>query len=299
MPSLISRGLRHQIRFVTGMVSRFEVEASRTLQDSLGQLSSRMLAGVVEYTDTGGPLGLPACWASPLEKEIKGTVLYLHGGGYVAGSLDYSKLFGGVLAARCGKRVLCIGYSLAPENPYPAALDDALASYRYLLGNGCDPSHMAIAGESAGGGLALCLIHRIRQEGLPLPAALVCVSPWTDLTLSGASMEYNKKHDISLRRRQLEHYVECYAPEDLTLPTVSPAWGSFAGFPPALVIAGGDEIILDDSRAVLRGYLRDGEKCRLIIAKGMWHAYPLYPTLESAKALELIDEFLEEELWMK
>lgn len=292
MPSTVSRWLRHQIKLIMPMLARAEVESSRAAQDALGALASRALATMVEYLPAPGIDESKACWATPRDCRPSGHILYLHGGGYVAGSLDYAKLFGGVLAAKCKKSVLCLGYPLAPENPYPAALQDAHRAYEYMLDNGCRADALAVVGESAGGGLTLALVHSLLAAGLPLPAALVCISPWADLTLSGASLEYNRPCDVSLSHRQLEHFVQCYAPADLLAPTVSPAWGSFLGFPPALLFAGGDEIILDDARAVLRGYRRDGGQCRLVIEKGMWHAYPLYPTAESARALDMIDAFL-------
>ena len=290
--SLVSLWLRSQILTMRPVLSRFDVKAGRLAQDQLGKLGVRVLSPAVEYTEADGFSATQACMARRREAlpagegvARRGVILYLHGGGYVAGGLEYAKLYGGVLAAGSGLPVLCLAYALAPEHPYPAAMEDALLAYGRLMGQGYEPGQIVIVGESAGGGLALGLMHRLKAFGLPLPAGLVCISPWTDLTLSGASLRYNARHDVSLTVRQLRYFVDCYAPEDVTQPEVSPALGSFVGFPPALVYAGGDEILLDDARAVLRGFRAAEVPCRLFIQKGMWHAWPLYPTPESGKAL--------------
>ena len=144
-------------------------------------------------------------------------LLYLHGGGYVAGSIRYAAGFAGVIAAKTGVRTLCIAYRLAPEHPFPAALDDAMTAYQYLLGQGYHGSDITLIGESAGGGLILSLCLLLKAQGIPLPTRLVAISPWTDLTLSGESMEENREVDISLTKSELAAYAACYAPEQAAL----------------------------------------------------------------------------------
>ena len=297
--SLVSLWLRMQIYALRPVLSRFDAKAGRRVQDKLGQLGARVLSTLVEYTEADGFAADRACMAvrrEPLPDgegvAKRGVILYLHGGGYVAGGLEYAKLYGGVLAVGSGLPVLCLDYALAPEQPYPAAMADTLLAYGRLMGRGYEAGEIIIAGESAGGGLALGLMHRLKSLGLPLPAGIICISPWTDLTLSGASLRYNARSDVSLTMGQLEYFVRCYAPNDVTLAEVSPALHSFEGFPPVLVFAGGDEILLDDARAVLRGCHAAKVPCRLMIQKRMWHAWPLYPTPESGKALAHMVDFM-------
>ena len=163
--------------------------------------------------------------------ETKAVILYLHGGAYVAGDIEYAKGFAGILAAETQQRVLSIAYRLAPENPFPAAVDDALAAYEYLLHNGYKAGDISLVGESAGGGLVYCLCQYIKQKNIPLPAALVGISPWTDLTFSGASYERNSKKDPSLSKDVLREHAEAYAKGQAANPLVSPIFGDLSGFP--------------------------------------------------------------------
>lgn len=297
MPRLFSRMLRNQIKLARPILASFDEKAGREAQDKLGALGERVLRHRVEYVPADGWPGEMATWAMPLGKAPgPGAILYLHGGGYVAGSLAYAKLFGGVLAERMGMRVFCLGYALAPEQPYPAALNDAQQAYRYLLSQGIAPKELAILGESAGGGLLMCLTHKLKDEGVALPSCLVAISPWADLTLSSDTVDANEPTDVALTKAQLLHYARCYAPDNLADKYVSPIFGDFTGFPPALVIASDDEILTGDAKTLKRCYDEAGGECRLILAEGMWHAYPLYRTPESNAALDEIKRFISEKL---
>ena len=220
-------------------------------------------------------------------------LLYLHGGGYVAGSIRYAAGFAGVIAAKTGVRTLCIAYRLAPEHPFPAALDDAMTAYQYLLGQGYHGSDITLIGESAGGGLILSLCLLLKAQGIPLPARLVAISPWTDLTLSGESMEENREVDISLTKSELAAYAACYAPEQAALSLVSPLWGDLTGLPPCAIYVGGDEILLDDSRRLCTRLLDAGLPATISIEPGMWHAYLLYGVPEANAAWREIKTLLE------
>ena len=186
--------------------------------------------------------------------------------------------------------------ALAPEHPFPAALDDAVTAYRYLLDQGYAPDRIAVAGESAGGGLSFSLVMRLRDEGLPLPACVVAISPWADLTLSGASYQNNALRDPSLLKEVLEHCVDAYAPGRECEPYVSPVFGDVSGFPPCLLFAGGDEILLSDSVTLQRKLTQAHVRSTIVIEEGMWHVYPLYGTPESKKALEEMSLFIRMEL---
>ena len=149
-------------------------------------------------------------WIMPKDERRQGVVLYLHGGGYTCGNLDYAKGFAATLADECGVRVFCAAYRLAPEDRFPAALDDALVSYQYLLSKGYPANQILLCGESAGGGLIYCLCLRLKQRKLPLPCGLIGISPWTDLTGSGQSYIDNRDIDPSMTPELLQFYAACY-----------------------------------------------------------------------------------------
>ena len=152
----------------------------------------------------------------------------MHGGAYVAGNIQYAKGFAGVLAAETKKPVLSIAYRLAPENPFPAAVEDAFAAYYHLLNRGYSSRDISLVGESAGGGLIYCLCLLLKQKKMPLPSALVGISPWVDLTFSGESYEYNKKNDPNLSEDVLREHAAVYAPGKKRDPLVSPIFGDLA-----------------------------------------------------------------------
>jgi len=226
-------------------------------------------------------------------------ILYLHGGGYTAGGLDYAKGFGALLAAQTHVTVLCIAYRLAPEHKFPAAQDDAMDAYQYLLDSGYSPDKIAVAGESAGGGLALSLVLRLRDEGKPLPSCIVAISPWADLTLSGSSYNNNVRLDPTLIRESLAYYVIAYAAGHEDEAYVSPVLGDFAGFPPTLLFAGSDEILLSDAKTVYKRLKKAGVESTLVVEDGMWHVYPLYGTPEGKKALLDMALFLRSRLGLE
>lgn len=210
----------------------------------------------------------------PKDERRTGVILYLHGGGYTCGSLEYAKGFASTLATECGVRVFCAAYRLAPEHPYPAALEDALESYEYLLKKGYPARQILLCGESAGGGLIYALCLKLKELGRPLPCGLVGISPWTDLTSSGASFETNRDVDPSMTRELLTFYAGCYTqtPED---PLCSPLFGDLHGLPPSLLFVGGDEVMLDDTGCSMRS-----AAVRLPQQNAhrpeRWHAYVLY-----------------------
>jgi acetyl esterase/lipase len=285
MARLISTLLRAQIALVNPLLRRLDIGALRKLQDALGTLGTKTLAGEVAYRDVDG-FPFQAAWAEPPAPASDGVILYLHGGSYTAGSLAYAKSFGGVLADKTGYRVLCLGYRLAPEHPYPAALEDALAAYEYLLSL-CPPEKITLVGESAGGGLCYCLCLELKALGLSQPARIVALSPWTDLTMSALPDEETARDPI-LSTDRLAHSAHMYAGANLAEPTVSPLFGDLTGLPPSLIIAGTDEILLPDSTRMAERLQAHGCACELRVEPDMWHVYPLYPIPEAKEALERI-----------
>jgi acetyl esterase/lipase len=205
-------------------------------------------AGVTyEAVDAGG---VPAEWAIPPGAAADGVLLYLHGGGYSIGSIASHRKLVGHLAKASGLRGLSLEYRLAPENPFPAALDDAVTAYAWLLREGFPASRIGIGGDSAGGGLALATALAVRERGLPAPGGLALLSPWTDLASTGESLTSNIGRDLLFRqvREEEDPQVAWYAGDnDVKNPLISPLYAEFTGFPPFIVHVGGDELLLDDS----------------------------------------------------
>ena len=293
MAGFLSRWFARGIRLARPLTAGAGVKLTRRFQDLLGSSYSVIVSRRAEFAAVEGCVKR-AVWVSPRKKAAEGHVLYLHGGGYFSGTLEYTKYFGYMLAAGCGKKVFCLDYALAPEHPFPAALDDAFDAYKYLLGEGISPQEITVAGESAGGGLMFCLMHKLKKENVPMPACLISISPWADLTLSSRSIETNKKSDVAIDIRQLQRGRQHYVPlgEDFKNPLISPIFADFDGFPPALIFVGGDEILLDDARAVHDCCTRAGVESQLVIEDGMWHVYPLYKTAESRAAFVKMDSFM-------
>lgn len=297
MPSLSASLIKLQLRLAKPILRFTGIEAARIAQDNVGKLGARALLDRVTFEDVSLP-EFDVSFATPCDCETATThaILYLHGGGYVAGTLDYAKGFGGLLAAKTRVNTLCAAYRLAPEHKFPAAFDDAYESYRFLLARGYAPEHIAFAGESAGGGLMFALLLRLRDEGLPLPACAVGVSPWVDLTLSGRSYRNNVSRDPSLIRESLAYYVIVYAAGREDEPFVSPLLGDLTGLPPALLFAGADEILLSDAVSLYGKLTACGCRAELTVERGMWHVYPLFGAKESRAAMAHIRAFVRKEL---
>jgi epsilon-lactone hydrolase len=226
-------------------------------------------------------------------------VLYLHGGGYVAGSPALYRQFTHRVATATRARVRCIDYRLAPENPFPAALNDAVAAYRQLLADGAHPRRIAIIGDSAGGGLTLATTMKLRDDGLPLPAAAVALSPWTDLALTGASMHSNARSDPMLSPAETMRCSTCYLGDaDPRTPYASPLYGDPQGLPPTLIHVGSDEMLHDDSVRMAERMRAVNCRVELEVWQRMphvWHVFaPFVP--ESQRAIARIGAFVDR--WM-
>ena len=292
---LSAKLVRAQLHFFKPFVANCSLETTRKGQDKLGELMSVLHKREVYMKDHDFG-AFQGAWVMPKDERRSVVILYLHGGGYTCGRLDYAKGFAATLASQCGVRVFCAAYRLAPENPYPAAVDDALEAYRYLLKKGYAPRQILLCGESAGGGLIYALCLRLRQEGMELPCGLIGISPWVDLIGSGKSYETNRDNDPSLTQELLEFYAKCYT-TDPADPLCSPVFGDLTGFPPSLLFAGGDEILLDDARALHEKLVQSGCRSTLHIAPERWHAYVLYCLSENMEEdMAAIDRFLTKNL---
>jgi len=236
------------------------------------------------------------CAAIHPAAEIPGKVLlYLHGGGYVTGSIAASLMLCVPLSRSLSMHVVVPEYRLAPEHPYPAALDDALKAFRWLLAQGYAGSDIVMAGDSAGGGLCLSTVLALRDSGEPLPAALLCLSPWTDLSNAGASHTANAGRDVLLCTAMLDRWASCYASgRPLEDPGLSPINGDYHGCPPLCILADRSEILLDDSVNLARRAEAAGVDFSLSLWDGLWHVWPALGDLipESEAAFSCMRQFL-------
>jgi len=222
-------------------------------------------------------------------------VLFLHGGGFIIGSPSLYRHVTWRIAEATQARVLAVDYRLAPEHPFPAALEDAAAAYKWLLASGADPRQIAMMGDSAGGGLIFSLMLQLRDEGIPLPAAAVALSPWTDLALTGPSLRLNSAADPMLNAEDPPQFVEDYlAGADPRTPYVSPLYGDPAGLPPTIIQVGSDEVLRDDAVRMADRMRAAGCQVELEIWPRMphvWHVFvPLIP--EARRAIERIGSFV-------
>jgi acetyl esterase/lipase len=225
-------------------------------------------------------------------------MLYLHGGGYAVGSLDSHRGVAARLSQACQMEVLLLDYRLAPEHPFPAALDDAVAAYCWLLQNGLLPQRLVIAGDSAGGGLTLATLLSLREWGSPLPAAAVCISPLTDIEGTGESFVSKATADPWLTPESisiLRHYVGTNNPR---LPLLSPIYADLCGLPPLLIHVGSDEILLSDSTRLAEQAGATGVEVKLKVWPEMWHVFHCFaPYLpEARQAIEEVGAFVREKV---
>jgi monoterpene epsilon-lactone hydrolase len=220
--------------------------------------------------------GVPAEWFLPDGCDESRVLLYLHGGGYSIGSIDSHREPVSRLCKLAGTRGLVLDYRLAPEHPFPAQLDDAVAAYRWLLERGVDPARIVVAGESAGAGLTLSLLVSLRDAGIALPAAAVCASPWTDLEMRGESMVTNAGYDYISREVLAVYATRFVKPHDLRNPLANPQYADLRGLPPLLVLAGGAEVLLDDARAIAERAREAGVDVTFEVEPDMIHAWIVF-----------------------
>ena len=302
---LHAKRVRAQLNLFKPVMTSCSLEASRKGQDKLGELMTALHRSEI-MTKNHDFQHFQGAWIMPQDQRRGGVVLYLHGGVYTCGSLEYAKGFSSVLAAECGVRVFCAAYRLSPEHRYPAAVEDALEAYQYLLKKGYAGHQILLCGESAGGGLIYALCLKLKELGLPLPCGLIGISPWTDLTGSGKSYEENREVDPSMSPELLQFYAKCYT-DDPADPLCSPLFGDLTGFPPSLLFVGGDEVMLDDTRMLHQKLVKSGCRSKLIVAPERWHAYVLYCLSENMpQDFETINRFMDKVLsparslrWMK
>lgn len=250
----------------------------------------RLPAGVSHSTLTANRV--PCVWVVPQGSAADQVLLYLHGGGFVYGLSPLHLPMVAYLAKKMSVRALMVDYRLAPEHPYPAALDDCVTAYRWLLEQGMLPQDIALAGDSAGGNLVITSLMKLRDHSVPLPAAAACLSPVTDLAANDDRIRTVK--DPLLPPRAIRYYNQSYVgtsdPHD---PLISPVYGDLKGLPPLLVHAGGDELLREDAVQFTELAKSAGVEVRLEVYPRMWHVWQLYLSLPQAQqSLDDIAGFL-------
>src|SRR5215470_7808751 len=239
--------------------------------------------------------GVPAEWVVAPGAAASRMLLYLHGGGYVIGSLTPHRDLAGRLSRAAAARVLVIDYRLAPEHPYPAALEDAVAAYRWLLRHGATPARTVIAGDSAGGGLTVATLVALRDAGDPLPAAGVCLSPWVDLEGIGASMTTKASVDPIVQQQGLLWFANQYlGSADPRTPLAAPLYADLHGLPPLLIHAGLAETLLDDATRLAERARAAGVNVTLETWEDMIHVWHLFAPMlpEGQQGIERVGEYI-------
>jgi acetyl esterase/lipase len=240
---------------------------------------------------------MPAAWIAKRGAHPARTVLYVHGGGYVQGSIASYRGMAGRVAQAVDGRVLLFEYRLAPEKPFPAGLDDTVGAYAWLLESGVVASDIIIMGDSAGGGLALATLLRLKELGsMTMPAACVCYSPLADFEATGDSAMAGAVDDPMIPAAAIPQAGGLYAPGQLRNPLVSPVYGDLSGLPPLLIFVGTREVLLDDAVRIQRNATAAGVDATLVVREGLTHGWPYFgPALpESRETLEQVRRFLDE-----
>ena len=268
-----------------------DLEKQRKGQELLGRLVAPMAGMSWEPFELDG---MNCAWVRPHRgHDRRRAILYCHGGGYTSGNLGYSRVLSSKLAHVTGYDVLSFEYRLAPEHPYPAAVEDAMRAWDYLMYQGYGAENVTVAGDSAGGNLALVLCRRLKAAGRRIPRALLLMSPWADMTMSGASYRERVESDPMLTPEYIEAVRRAYAGgRDLHDPDLSPLLGDLGSFPPTLIQVGDHEILYSDSASLAAALQAAHVPCRLEVSEGMWHVFQMFPIKKAAAAMESAARFL-------
>jgi acetyl esterase/lipase len=260
-------------------VDKPDVATSRARYEKLASLLGGAPDAKCEKVDAGG---VPSEWVAAPGYDSERAVLYLHGGGYAIGSLNTHRRLAYDISAASSARVLLIDYRLAPENPFPAAVDDAAKAWRWLLQQGLNPKRLAIAGDSAGGGLTIATLVNLRDQKLALPACAVAISPWIDLEGIGNSMSARSAQDPMVQKEGLSWMASMYLNgKDAKAPLAAPLHADLKGLPPVLVQVGTAETLLDDATRLAEKLHTAGGEVRLAIWPNMLHVFPFFAPILS------------------
>lgn len=287
---LSSKAFLTKIMKLSPLLKSCSLETIRKGQDMIGELievKNRNNVIIKKHTFDN----FTGAWVIPKDERRDGVILYIHGGGYACGTLDYAIGFSSVLATETGTRVFCCAYRLAPENKFPAAVDDSLEAYNYLLKKGYSANRITLCGESAGGGLCYSICLKLKQNNEPMPCGIIAISPWTDLEASGSSYKENKDKDPSMSLEQLDFYAKCYT-ENRTDPLVSALYADLHRMPPSIIFAAKNEIMLSDSTLLHEKLLDSGCESEIYTKDDRWHAYIVYRLDEDKDDYVKLNKFL-------
>jgi monoterpene epsilon-lactone hydrolase len=246
-------------------------------------------------TERVGAGGVPAEWISAPGANAAAVMLYLHGGGYILGSMRTHRVMLAHLSRASGTKILGLEYRLAPENPFPAPVDDTVAAYRWLLTQGYDPRKIVLAGDSAGGGLVVAALVAMRYVGEPLPAAGICLSPWVDMEATGQSFIANAASDPSVAKERIVRMAGIYlAGKSAQAPLASPIHADLRGLPPLLIQVGSIETLLDDAKALAERAESAGVSVELEVWADMPHVWHHFAAMlpEAQQAIARVGEFV-------
>jgi acetyl esterase/lipase len=274
MASAQAEAIKEQLRiFAAGLTGDVELPEMRAGYATFAGLGSKPTGVTWTEVDAGG---VPSIWADPAGGASDRVLQYVHGGGYVIGSADFYRNLTGHLAKALGCRVLNVDYRLAPEHPHPAPVEDSTKAYRWLLDQGLEPGHLAISGDSAGGGLTMATLLAIRDAGLPLPAAAVPISPWVDMEATGASMTTNAERDVLVAGETIKGMAEAFLQgKDARDPLAAPLHADLRGLCPLYIQVGGDETLLDDSTRLADRAKSAGVDVRIDVFPDMQHVFQM------------------------
>lgn len=286
-----TQNLMNLIKKVHGTVENVDIEKHRQSQDHLGILFGNNKEVSIKEIELEGIHGE---WISVNRAHMKKyIILYCHGGGYSTGSSVYARTLTTKLATSTSMDVLCFDYRLAPEHPYPAATEDAMKIWNYLMLLGYGARDIIVAGDSAGGNMALSLVMKLKMEKRLLPRGIVLMSPWTDLTSSGKSHITKADIDPVLNANYINEMIENYAKgENLKNPLISPLFGSYEGFPPTYIQVGSNEILLNDSTMLHKKMVKENVSVKIDVFKGMWHVFQMSPFKTAYEAMDKNAEFI-------
>lgn len=286
-----NQNLMQLIRRVHGIVENPDIEKHRQSQDHIGAILSNLKDIQYREIDIDGMYGE---WISVNRAHMKKyVILHCHGGGYSTGSSMYARTLTSKLAMSTSMDVLCFDYRLAPEHPCPAALEDAMKVWNYLMLLGYGARDVILTGDSAGGNLVLALVLKLKEEGRLLPRGLALMSPWTDLTSSGESFVTKAAVDPVLDKDYIDRMILAYAGgRDLKDPLISPLYGDFTGFPPTYIQVGENEILLSDSTRLHQAFVDVNVSVRMDVYPGMWHVFQMSPVKAARDAMDKNAEFI-------
>ena len=286
-----NQNLMNLIKKMHGVVENTDLEKHRQSQDHFGVLLGSNKEVDIKELEIDGIHGE---WISVNRAHMKKyIILYCHGGGYSTGSSIYARTLTTKFATSTSMDVLCFDYRLAPEHPYPAATEDAMKIWNDLMLLGYGARDIIVAGDSAGGNLALSLVLKLKQEGRLLPRGVILMSPWTDLTASGKSHVTRAEIDPVLNADYLKEMTTNYAAgEDLKNPLISPLFGDFTGFPPTYIQVGDNEMLLNDATMLHKRMVKANVSVKMDIFKGMWHVFQMSPFKTAYEAMDKNAEFI-------